>query len=61
LILTHSGGTPYNVTITRLYKDGSIWTDSSELRPGRTSPHKVLDLAHMGMFEESNSEPAKAE
>lgn len=59
---TEKGGTRYNVTLTRLYKVGNVWKDSSSFgRDEIPLAIKVLDLAHSWMFEQSKAEPAKEE
>ncbi|MDX2198773.1 MAG: hypothetical protein SF069_07360 [Phycisphaerae bacterium] len=59
---SEKGGTRYNVTLTRLYKEGDTWKDSSSFgRDELPLAIKVLDLAHTWMFEQSQAEPAKEE
>lgn len=59
---TEKGGTRYNVTISRIYKVGDKWKDSSSFgRDELPLAIKVLDLAHTWMFEQSTSRAAKAE
>jgi len=44
-------GTRHNVTITRLYKDGDAWKDSSSFgRDDLPLVAKVLDHAHTWIF-----------
>lgn len=45
-------GTHYNVTITRLYKDGDNWKRSESFgRDDLLVAAKVLDLAHTRIYE----------
>lgn len=44
-------GTRHNVTVTRLYKDGDAWKDSSSFgRDDLPLVGKVADLAHTWIF-----------
>ena len=46
-------GTRYNVTLTRLYKDGEVWKDSSSFgRDDLLLAGKVLDLVHTWICEQ---------
>ena len=45
------GGVRFNVTLSRLYKDGDQWKDSTSLgRDDLPLAAKVLDLAHPWIF-----------
>ena len=47
-------GTRYNVTFSRLYKDGNDWKDSTSFgRDDLPLLAKVADLAHTWIFEQS--------
>lgn len=47
-------GTRYNVTVSRLYKDGDDWKDSSSFgRDDLPLVAKVCDQAHSWIFEQS--------
>jgi len=47
-------GTRHNVTVSRLYKDGDEWCDSSSFgRDDLPLVGKVLDRAHSWIFEHS--------
>jgi len=60
---SETSGLRYNLTISRLYKDGEKWKDSTSFgRDELPLAIKVLDLAHTWMFEQAKGEPAaKAE
>ena len=48
-------GTRYNVTISRLYKDGEQWKDSTSFgRDDLPLVRKVADLAHTWIFESAS-------
>lgn len=50
---TKDNGTRYNVTVSRLYKDGDNWKESSSFgRDELPLVIKVLDQAHTWMFEQ---------
>lgn len=45
-------GTRYNATVSRMYKDGSQWKDSTSFgREDLPLVGKVLDMAHTWMYE----------
>ena len=47
-------GTRHNVTVSRLYKDGDDWKDSTSFgRDDLPLLAKVVDLAHSWIFEQS--------
>lgn len=49
-------GTRHNVTITRLYKDGDDWKDSTSFgRDDLPLVAKVCDQAHSWIFEQSSN------
>ena len=49
-------GTRYNVTISRLYKDGDDWKDSTSFgRDDLPLLAKVADLTHTWIFEQSGA------
>ncbi len=50
-------GTRHNVTLSRIYKDGDVWKDSTSFgRDDLPLVMKVSDLAHSWIFD--NSQPA---
>jgi hypothetical protein len=50
-------GTRHNVTVSRLYKDGDDWKDSSSFgRDDLPLVGKVLDQAHSWIFEQNGSD-----
>jgi hypothetical protein len=50
-------GTRHNVTLSRLYKDGDDWKDSSSFgRDDLPLVAKVSDLAHTWIFEHGSSQ-----
>ncbi|MDA7979466.1 MAG: hypothetical protein MPJ50_11940 [Pirellulales bacterium] len=54
-------GTRHNVTVTRLFKDGDEWKDSSSFgRDDLPLVAKVLDRCHSWIFEESAAAATKA-
>lgn len=47
-------GTRHNVTVSRLYKDGDVWKDSTSFgRDDLPLVAKVADLAHTWIFEQN--------
>lgn len=49
-------GTRHNVTVTRLYKDGDEWKDSSSFgRDDLPLVGKVLDRCHSWIFEQATA------
>ncbi|MBX3412386.1 MAG: hypothetical protein KF708_06845 [Pirellulales bacterium] len=49
-------GTRYNVTFTRIYKDGDQWKDSTSFgRDDLPLVAKVADLAHSWIFQQGSS------
>lgn len=49
-------GTRYNVTFSRIYKDGDVWKDSSSFgRDDLPLVAKVADLAHTWIFQSKES------
>lgn len=52
-----ASGTRHNVTITRLYKDGDEWKDSSSFgREDLPLVSKVADIAHTWVYENSSQD-----
>ena len=52
-------GTRHNVIVSRLYKDGDVWRDSSSFgRDDLPLVAKVVDLAHSWIFGDAHSAPA---
>ena len=50
-------GVRHNVTLTRLYKDGETWKDSTTFgRDDLPLVAKVADMAHTWIFEHGNQE-----
>jgi hypothetical protein len=50
-------GTRHNVTLSRLYKDGDEWKDSTSFgRDDLPLVEKVVDQAHSWIFEQNGSE-----
>ena len=55
-------GNRFNVTVTRLYKDGEKWKDSSSFgRDELPLAIKVLDQAHTWILEQPAKEAPKSE
>jgi len=55
-------GTRYNVTLSRLYKDGDNWKDSSSFgRDDLPLVAKVADQVHSWIFAQANGQSAAAE
>lgn len=53
-------GTRYNVTVSRLYKDGKDWKHSDSFsRDDLPLVGKVLDLAHTWIFEQAKPKEEK--
>ncbi|TWU34920.1 hypothetical protein [Novipirellula artificiosorum] len=53
-------GTRHNVTISRIYKDGEEWKDSTSFgRDDLPLVAKVVDKAHDWIFEESSGNHAQ--
>ena len=51
-----TNGTRYNVTVSRLYKDGDNWKDSNSFgRDDLPLVAKIVDLCHTWIFTESGS------
>ncbi|MCA9063501.1 MAG: hypothetical protein KDA96_10595 [Planctomycetaceae bacterium] len=49
-------GTRHNVTLTRIYKDGDVWKDSTSFgRDDLPLVMKVSDLAHSWIFDNSQT------
>ncbi|GAB5441360.1 MAG: hypothetical protein Fues2KO_17090 [Fuerstiella sp.] len=49
-------GTRHNVTLSRIYKDGDVWKDSTSFgRDDLPLVMKVSDLAHSWIFDNSQS------
>lgn len=49
-------GTRYNVTFSRIYKDGDVWKDSTSFgRDDLPLLAKVADLAHTWIFQSKES------
>ncbi len=50
-------GERFNVTLTRLYRNGDVWSQSSHLgRDDLLVAAKVLDMAHTWIFEQDRAE-----
>ena len=55
-------GTRHNVTISRIYKDGDEWKDSSSFgRDDLPLVYKVADLAHSWIFENGSASTGTGE
>lgn len=55
---SEKGRTWHNVTVSRLYKDGDDWKESSSFgRDDLPVVGKVLDQAHTWIFENANKAP----
>ncbi len=53
-------GTRHNVTLSRIYKDGDDWKDSSSFgRDDLPLVAKVADLAHSWIFQNSGSQSSE--
>ena len=51
-----TNGTRYNVTVSRIYKDGDTWKDSSSFgRDDLLVVAKVLDRCHTWIYSENGS------
>ena len=51
-------GTRHNVTVSRLYKDGNDWKDSTSFgRDDLPLVAKICDLAHSWIFEHGSERP----
>ncbi len=49
-------GTRHNISLTRIYKDGNIWKDSTSFgRDDLPLLAKVADLAHTWVFENASA------
>ena len=54
-------GTRHNVTLSRLYKDGDNWRDTTSFgRDDLPLLAKVADMAHSWIFQQAASAPAMA-
>jgi hypothetical protein len=54
---TQNGGTMYNVTLCRLYRDGKQWKDSTSFgRDDLPLVAKVADRVHSWIFEQSQEQ-----
>lgn len=54
-------GIRYNVTVSRLYRDGDAWKDTTSFgRDDLLLLAKVLDLAHTWIFEQPKSNEEQA-
>ena len=54
-------GTRHNVTLSRLYKDGDNWRDTTSFgRDDLPLLAKVADMAHSWIFQQAASTPAMA-
>lgn len=52
-------GTRHNVSLTRIYKDGSTWKDSTSFgRDDLPLVSKVADMAHTWVFDNAHSTAA---
>ena len=57
-----TNGKRHNVSLSRIYKDGEVWKDSSSFgRDDLPLVMKVSDLAHSWIFEHSQSTGAAEE
>ena len=55
-------GERFNVTLTRLYRNGDVWSQSSHLgRDDLLVAAKILDMAHTWIFEQDRAEKATNE
>ena len=55
-------GERFNVTLTRLFKNGDVWSQSSQLgRDDLLAAAKVLDMAHSWIHEQERSEKRPTE
>ena len=55
-------GTRHNVTLSRLYKDGDDWKDSTSFgRDDLPLVAKVADIAHTWIYQESGGQSAQEE
>lgn len=53
-----TSGIRHNVSITRLYKDGETWKDSTSFgRDDLPLVAKVADLAHTWVFQQAQQQP----
>lgn len=54
---TQNGGTMYNVTLVRLYRDGNQWKDSTSFgRDDLPLVAKVADRVHSWIFEQGQEQ-----
>lgn len=52
-------GERYNVTLTRLFKNGDVWKESNHFgRDDLLLAAKVLDMAHTWIYEQDRAEKA---
>ena len=57
---TQEGGTVYNVTFSRLYKDGKQWKDSTSFgRDDLLLIRKLADAAHTWILQQQNPDLAE--
>ena len=55
-------GTRHNVSITRIYKDGTAWKDSTSFgRDDLPLVNKVADMAYMWIYHNASTAPATSE
>lgn len=55
-------GTRHNVSLSRIYKDGEVWKDSSSFgRDDLPLVMKISDIAHSWIFENSQTTDASKE
>ena len=55
-------GERFNVTLTRLFRNGDVWSQSSHLgRDDLLVAAKILDMAHTWIYQQDKAEKAVAE
>ncbi len=55
-------GERYNVTLTRLFRNGDVWKESNHFgRDDLLLAAKVLDLAHTWIYQQDRAEKATSE
>ncbi len=55
-------GERYNVTLTRLFRNGDVWKESNHFgRDDLLVAAKVLDLAHSWIYQQDRERPHKGE
>jgi hypothetical protein len=57
---SQNNGAMYNVTLSRLYRDGNQWKDSTSFgRDDLPLVEKVADLAHRWIFQQGHAKEEK--